>query len=64
VEAALTARTMGELAVLTADLPTAVGGTVAEAKDIVRIEQQGASTRRGEGGWCHGGWRSARHGAR
>jgi hypothetical protein len=55
VGAALTARTMGELAVLTADLPTAgtaaaaLGGGAAEVKDVVRIEQEGASTRRGEG---------------
>ncbi|GAB2731980.1 DUF1707 SHOCT-like domain-containing protein [Streptomyces bullii] len=46
VEAALSARTVGELAVLTADLPT---GTAGETKDVVRIEQVGASTRRGQG---------------
>ncbi|WP_051858537.1 DUF1707 SHOCT-like domain-containing protein [Streptomyces cellulosae] len=53
VGAALTARTMGELAVLTADLPTSAspwaGAGAAEVKDVVRIEQEGASTRRGEG---------------
>jgi len=50
VGAALTARTMGELVVLTADLPTATASWgVSEVKDIVRIEQEGASTRRGEG---------------
>ncbi|MFH8976730.1 DUF1707 domain-containing protein [Streptomyces sp. NPDC017890] len=50
VGAALTARTLGELAALTADLPVMPGeGPVAEAKDVVRIEQEGASTRRGDG---------------
>ncbi|MEV0642919.1 DUF1707 domain-containing protein [Streptomyces sp. NPDC050619] len=53
VEAALTARTMGELAVLTADLPAEVGGGAVasggRAKDVVRIDQEGASTRRGDG---------------
>ncbi|MEI5098206.1 DUF1707 domain-containing protein [Streptomyces sp. PmtG] len=42
LEVALLARTLGELAVLTADLPpvpTTVGGTGAEVKDVVRIEQ-------------------------
>ncbi|WP_262704949.1 MULTISPECIES: DUF1707 SHOCT-like domain-containing protein [Streptomyces] len=42
LEAALSARTLSELAALTADLPpvsTAVGATVAEVKDVVRIEQ-------------------------
>ncbi|GAA2600893.1 hypothetical protein GCM10010304_56650 [Streptomyces roseoviolaceus] len=45
LEAALSARTVGELAVLTTDLPEVVGETV-EVEDVVRIEQQGASTRR------------------
>ncbi|WUR69570.1 DUF1707 domain-containing protein [Streptomyces violaceus] len=48
LEAALSARTVGELAVLTADLPEVVGETPVEAEDVVRIEQQGASTRRGD----------------
>ncbi|MFD6532815.1 DUF1707 domain-containing protein [Streptomyces sp. NPDC060184] len=42
VELALAARTLGELAVLTADLPAvsvAADGTAAEVKDVVRIEQ-------------------------
>jgi hypothetical protein len=42
LEVALTARTLSELTALTADLPPAratVGGTGAEAKDTVRIEQ-------------------------
>ncbi|WP_445517543.1 DUF1707 SHOCT-like domain-containing protein [Streptomyces sp. NEAU-174] len=38
LEAALSARTLGELAALTTDLPP-VGVTGAEAKDVVRIEQ-------------------------
>ncbi len=50
VGAALVARTLGELAALTADLPAVPRGpAAAEAKDVVRIEQEGAATRRGEG---------------
>ncbi|GAA3153738.1 DUF1707 SHOCT-like domain-containing protein [Streptomyces echinatus] len=48
VEAALTARTLGELAFLTADLPEEAGP--APAKEVVRIEQQGSSAAR-SGGW-------------
>ncbi|MFF9586840.1 DUF1707 domain-containing protein [Streptomyces achromogenes] len=48
VEAALTARTLGELAVLTADLPEEAGP--APAKEVVRIEQHGAAATR-SGGW-------------
>jgi hypothetical protein len=45
--AALTARTSGELAALTADLPE-VGGIAARAKDVVRLDYQGGNaTRRG-----------------
>lgn len=47
VGAALAARTLGELAVLTADLPPDEGAV--EAKDVVRICQQGTSVLRGEG---------------
>ncbi|MFE9439065.1 DUF1707 domain-containing protein [Streptomyces sp. NPDC006602] len=55
LEAVLTARTMGELAVLTEDLPTAldggaVGGSGGEAEEVVRIEQEGASAR-GDADW-------------
>ncbi|MFH8384281.1 DUF1707 domain-containing protein [Kitasatospora sp. NPDC018058] len=42
LEAALSARTVGELTELTADLPPGpvfAGGVVAEAKDVLRIEQ-------------------------
>ncbi|MEV0013493.1 DUF1707 SHOCT-like domain-containing protein [Streptomyces tendae] len=50
VGAALVARTQGELAALTADLPDAADrAPVPAAKDVVRIDQEGASTRRGEG---------------
>ena len=49
LEAALSARTVGELAVLTANLPEAVGETAVEAQEVVRIEQEGSSTRRGDG---------------
>ncbi|MFJ9818928.1 DUF1707 domain-containing protein [Streptomyces sp. NPDC101151] len=47
VAVALSARTLGELARLTADLPDAVGA--AQVEDVVRIEQQGASALRGDG---------------
>lgn len=49
LEVALSARTLGELAGLTADLPAVSGGAVAEVKDVVRIEQRGASVSRGDG---------------
>ncbi|MFF8233032.1 DUF1707 SHOCT-like domain-containing protein [Streptomyces caelestis] len=49
LEAALSARTVGELAVLTADLPAVVGEMAVEAQEVVRIEQEGSSTRRGDG---------------
>ncbi|MFF2383225.1 DUF1707 domain-containing protein [Streptomyces sp. NPDC058108] len=39
LEAALSARTLGELAVLTADLPSGPGAAGAEVKDTVRITQ-------------------------
>ncbi|MDF2271677.1 DUF1707 domain-containing protein [Streptomyces coacervatus] len=48
VEAALSARTMGELAVLTTDLPTVAAGVTAEVKDVDRIDQKGGSARRGD----------------
>jgi Domain of unknown function (DUF1707) len=51
VEAALTARTHGELAALTADLPalpSQAGSVAAQAKDVVRLDYQGGNaTRRG-----------------
>ncbi|MFE4663612.1 DUF1707 domain-containing protein [Streptomyces sp. NPDC056716] len=52
LEAALSARTLGELAPLTADLPpvsAAAGATGAEVKDVVKIEQafSGAVVRAG-----------------
>ena len=53
LEAALTARTTSELAVLTADLPAVAGqpgGVAPQAKDLVRIDCQGAAARR-VGGW-------------
>ena len=47
LSAALTARTDGELAALTADLPEA-GGIAAQAKDVVRLDYEGGNaTRRG-----------------
>jgi hypothetical protein len=59
LEAALTARTYGELAALTKDLPPAPGGaglvtpglgTVPEAKELVRIESHSSETKR-NGPW-------------
>lgn len=53
LEVALTARTYGELAALTADLPTAstfVAAPVPTAKDLVRIECRSGSAKR-DGRW-------------
>lgn len=47
VTAALSARTVGELAELTVDLPAVASGV--EVKEVARIEQQGGSAVRGEG---------------
>jgi Domain of unknown function (DUF1707) len=49
LDAALTARTNGELAVLTADLPAVgspLGGVAPQAQELVRIDCQGASAER------------------
>lgn len=54
LEAALSARTLGELAALTADLPpVSVSGalTGAEVKDVVRIERVHSGAIRREGRW-------------
>ncbi|MFF3975648.1 DUF1707 domain-containing protein [Streptomyces sp. NPDC001828] len=53
LEVALTARTLDELAGLTADLPalaTTPGGTPVEVKDVLRIDQEAGAVRR-EGPW-------------
>ncbi|MEU3571802.1 DUF1707 domain-containing protein [Kitasatospora sp. NPDC036755] len=53
LEAALSARTFGELAALTADLPAvsvSADGVVAEVKDVLRIDQRWSPVRR-EGRW-------------
>jgi hypothetical protein len=53
LEAALTARTVGELAVLTTDLPApglAAAAAVPEPKDVVRIQCSSGSARR-DGTW-------------
>lgn len=54
LEAALTARTLGELAVLTTDLPAApsrqAAAAAARAKDLVRIDCVASNTRR-DGAW-------------
>ena len=50
MEAALSSRTLGELAVLTADLGPGPGAAVAQAEDVVRIDQRGGSVQR-TGGW-------------
>ncbi|KPI10224.1 protein of unknown function DUF1707 [Actinobacteria bacterium OK074] len=52
VEAALTARTLGELAILTTDLPVGAGAGVPSvlAEEVVRIEGQGSVLGR-DGNW-------------
>jgi hypothetical protein len=51
LEMALSARTYGELAALTRDLPAAPGlATAAEPKDLIRIESRSGSVRR-DGRW-------------
>ncbi|WP_199550878.1 DUF1707 domain-containing protein [Streptomyces sp. N35] len=51
LEAALSARTLGELAPLTADLPAQTGERGPEAKDLVRIEQIHSSPIERVGRW-------------
>jgi hypothetical protein len=46
LEAALSARTLGELAALTTDLVAGPGGATAQAEDVIRIDQRGGSVRR------------------
>ena len=46
MEAALSARTLGELAVLTADLVTGTAHAAARAEEVVRIDQKGGSVQR------------------
>ena len=49
LEAALSSRTLGELAALTADLmagPSMPGVAMAQAEDVIRIDQRGGSVRR------------------
>jgi hypothetical protein len=46
LEAALSSRTLGELAVLTADLMVGPGVAMAQAEDVIRIDQRGGSVRR------------------
>ena len=49
MEAALSSRTLGELAALTADLgpgPGRAGAAMPQAEDVVRIDQRGGSVRR------------------
>jgi hypothetical protein len=43
LEAALSARTLGELATVTSDLPAPPGAAAARAKDVIRIDQRGGS---------------------
>ena len=53
LEAALSSRTLGELAALTADLvpgPSTPGAAMAQAEDVIRIDQRGGSVRR-DGRW-------------
>ena len=46
MEAALSARTLGELAVLTADLVSGTAHAAARAEEVVRIDQKGGSVQR------------------
>src|SRR5262249_48971954 len=46
LEAALSSRTLGELAVLTADLAGGSGAATAQAEDVMRIDKHGGSVRR------------------
>ena len=46
MEAALSARTLGELAVLTADLVTGTARAAARAEEVIRIDQKGGSVQR------------------
>jgi hypothetical protein len=46
MEAALSARTLGELAVLTADLASGTAHAAARAEEVVRIDQKGGSVQR------------------
>jgi len=58
MEAVLSSRKLGELAVLTADLepgPGRPGAAPAQAEDVVRIDQRGGSVRR-TGGWVVPRW--------
>jgi len=50
MQEALSSRTLGELAALTADLGPGPGNAPAQAEDVVRIDQRGGSVRR-TGGW-------------
>lgn len=50
LEMALNARTYGELAALTQDLPDAASAAAAEPKDLIRVETSHGSTRR-DGRW-------------
>jgi hypothetical protein len=46
MEAALSARTLGELAVLTADLASGTAHAAARSEEVVRIDQKGGSVQR------------------
>ena len=66
VEATLSSRTLGELAVLTADLgpgPVRPGASTAQAEDVVRIDQRGGWSSAGGAGSSRGGWSCGRRGA-
>jgi hypothetical protein len=60
---AQTARTIGELAALTADLPEVaahVAGIGPQVKDVVRLDNEGGMWRGVAGGSFRSGWRYAR----
>jgi len=63
LEAALSARTVGELAEVISDLPAWPGAAAAQAKDVLRIDQRGGSVQH-TGRWVvRGAWSCARRGA-
>ena len=56
LDAALSARTIGELKGLTADLP--LEGMPPQARDLIRIDQRFGHVTRTAAGWFRAAWRS------
>ncbi|MFG2805992.1 DUF1707 domain-containing protein [Streptomyces massasporeus] len=64
LETALSARTVGELAVLTADLPAVAGQASVRPRTSSGSGSKGPRPAGVTAGWCRGAWRSVRRGAR